>query len=83
MIMRFMEVDPAEVLGSAALPSKLGNDERIRFGSVLDESIADSGSYRTALQTDSTLTAREMRCDETPLNISIWLLQHGIKLPRE
>jgi len=64
-----MDVDPAEVLGSAALPSKLGNDERIKFGSVLDESTVDSGSYRTALQTDSKLSVIGNRSGEAPLNV--------------
>ena len=36
MIMRFMDVDPADVLGSAALPSRLGSEERVRFDSSID-----------------------------------------------
>ena len=82
MIMRFMNVDPAEVLGSAALPSKLGNDERVRFGTILDESTADSGSYRTALQTDSKLAPRDVQSDVAALTLSSRLPQHGIRLLR-
>lgn len=36
MIMRFMDVDPSDVLGSAALPSRLGSEERVRFDSSID-----------------------------------------------
>lgn len=36
MIMRFMDVDPSDVLGSAALPSRLGSEERVRCDSSID-----------------------------------------------
>jgi hypothetical protein len=47
MIMRFMDVPPEEVLGSIALPSSVGEKQRLQFGSISDmnNNGADAGRW--------------------------------------
>jgi hypothetical protein len=79
MIMRFMDVDPAEVLGSVALPSRLGSEERIRFDGSMSPTIEHGGSFKTVLQQDCefrgvvNVLATFSRCLVLP-----FAFQHGI-----
>lgn len=75
MIMRFMDVDPKDVLGSAALPSRLGSEERVRFDSSIDGVVGHGEAGSTVVLKDGKSHMSYTRGDRLT---DAYVLQLGI-----